>query len=809
MGHDIRYAFRNLTHNPGFTIVAVLTLAIGIGANTAIFSVVNGVLLRPLPYPDPSRLIRVWSSTASEPRSAFAPGDFLDFERENHTFTALGAYRDDALTISTPGGEPVRVQGARVTAGFFDVFAMSAAMGRTFNRDTDTASNEPLVVISHTLWLQQFASDRQIAGRRLRVDGVPHTVVGVMPQSFDFPEGARAWLLSAKPVPLPPIDVPGDLLSNRDVHYFQVIARLKPEVTPEIARADLQTVADDLARRFPESNGGRGISLRPLSDTLVEDVRLALLLLLGAVGVVLLIACANIASLLLARASGRTRELAIRAALGAARGRLVRQLITESLILGGAGGVAGLLLGYWAIALLLTILPDGIPRAAQIELDARVALITIAAAFVSALLFGAIPALQASRADAALALREADRATAGGRRRAKTRALLVLGEIALTSILLVSSGLLLNSLIRLQHVDPGFRSDQVTLISLPLPLSRYPDGKRQAAFYRQMRDALERRPEVQSAAILFPNPLQGRNAQGTFTIEGRPAMPRADRPFTALASVSREYFQTLGIPLIKGRAFTDRDRDPAPAVAIVNTTFARKYFASQDPIGHRVRFAEESAEDWITIVGIAGDSRNIGLKDPPTPVLYLPYDTFPLAFMSIAVRSTAGSGVIASTARREAKNIDPDIGIDRIVPLSDVVHESVAEPRFRTLLLAAFAVIALVLAAVGIFGLMSFTVAQRTREIGIRIALGARPDQVVGSVVREGLILAAGGLALGIAGSFVTARLLETFLYDVHGTDPLTYAAVAVLLIAVALVAAYIPSRRAARVDPITALRAE
>jgi len=808
MLNDIRYAFRNLASNPGFTIVAVLTLAIGIGANTAIFSVVNGVLLRPLPYPDATRIIRVWSSTASEPRNAFAPGDFLDFERDNHTLAALGAYRDDALTITTPGGEPVRVQGARVSADYFDVFAMPAAIGRAFNRASDTKSNEPLVVISHETWRQQFAADPQVAGRRVRVDGVPHTVVGVMPRGFNFPEGAKAWILSVKPVPLPPIDVPGDLLSNRDVHYFQVIARMKTEVTRDVARADLQRLADDLARRFPESNGGRGISVQPLGETIVEDVRFALLLLLGAVGVVLLIACANIASLLLARASGRQRELALRAALGAVRGRLVRQLITESLMLGGVGGIAGLLLGYWAIALLLAIMPDGIPRVDQIELDSRVAAVTLAAAVVSALLFGAIPALQASRTDASLALREADRTTAGGRRRAKTRAVLVLCEIALTSILLVSSGLLLNSLIRLQRVDPGFRTDQVTLISLPLPLSRYPDGKRQAAFYRRMLEALESRPETQSAAILFPNPLQGRSASGTFTIEGQPAMPRTDRPFAAIASVSKQYFRTLGIPLITGRAFTDQDRDPAPAVGIVNTTFARKYFAGQDPLGRRLRFGE-SADDWITIVGVAGDSRNIGLKDPPTPLLYLPYDTFPLAFMSIAVRSTAGSGSIASTARREAKIIDPDIGIDRIIPLSDVVHESVAEPRFRTLLLSAFAAIALVLAAVGIFGLMSFTVAQRTREIGIRIALGARPDQVVGSVVREGLVLAGAGLALGIAGSLATTRLLETLLYDVHGTDPLTYTAVALVLIGVALMAAYLPSRRAARVDPVTALRAE
>jgi putative ABC transport system permease protein len=453
-------------------------------------------------------------------------------------------------------------------------------------------------------------------------------------------------------------------------------------------------------------------------------------------------------------------------------------------------------------------MPDGIPRVDQIELDTRVAAVTIVAAFASALLFGVIPALQASRADASLALRDADRATTGGRQRARTRAALVLAEIALTCILLVSSGLLLNSLMRLQHVDPGFRTEQVTLISLPVPLSRYPDGKRQAAFYRQTLEALEQRAEIQSAAILFPSPMEGRNAQGTLTIEGQPVLKRGDRPFSALASISEKYFQTLGIPLIEGRTFTKYDRDPAPAVAIVNATFARRYFAGQNPVGHRVRFSEEG-DDWITIVGVAGDSRNVGLKDPPTPLLYLPYDTFPLAYMSIATRSAAGPSVVASIARGEVKKIDPDMGIDRIVPLTDVVHGSVSEPRFRTLLLTAFAIIALVLAAVGLFGLMSFTVVQRTREIGIRIALGARPQQVIGPVVREGLLLAVAGLALGLAGSFAATRFLEAFLFDVRGTDLATYSAVAAVLLAVAFVATYIPSRRAARIDPITALRAD
>ena len=809
MSHDLRYAIRTLAGNRGFTIVAILTLAIGIGANTAIFSVVDGVLLRPLPYPDPARLVQVTSSSASEPISALAAADFLDLQRDNHTLAALTGYRDDALTIAASNGEPVRVQGTRVTVDYFEVFATPADIGRTFNRAADTNTSEPLVILSHTAWMQQFASDPQIPGRRIRIDGVPHTVVGVMPASFNFPEGSKAWVLSPKPVPPPPIDVPGDLVSDRNVHYFQAVARVKPSVTPEAARTDLAAVASDLAQRFPESNGGRGVGVQSLQEKMVGDVRVVLLLLLGAVGVVLIIACANIASLLLARASGRQRELAIRAALGAGRGRLVRQLITESLLLGGMGGGAGLLLGYWAIALLLAVMPEGIPRVDQIELDARVAAVTLVVAFTSALLFGLIPAVQASRADASLALRDADRTTTGGSHRARTRAVLVLAEIALTSILLVSAGLLLNSLIRLQHVNPGFRTAQVTLISIPLPQSRYPDGKRQAAFYRRMLDAMTRRPEIQSAAILFPSPLEGRNAQGTFTIDGQPPLQRTDRPFTAIGSISGDYFHTLGIPLIQGRTFTEKDDAAAPAVAIVNTTLVHRYFAGQDPIGRRVRFGEDTTEAWITIVGVVGDSRNVGLKDPPTPLLYLPYETFPLAFMGIVTRSTAGVGAIASLARTEAKHIDPDLGIDRIVPLSDVLHESVAEPRFRTLLLGAFALIALVLAAVGIFGLMSYSVAQRTREIGIRVALGATARQVILPVVGEGLWLAMTGIVLGVLGSFAVAQLLRTFLYDVRPTDPLTYVAVGVLLLGVALVATLIPSRRAARVDPIVALRSE
>jgi putative ABC transport system permease protein len=494
-------------------------------------------------------------------------------------------------------------------------------------------------------------------------------------------------------------------------------------------------------------------------------------------------------------------------ALGAGRGRLIRQLLTESLLLGIAGAGVGLLAGSWAIALLLKVLPDGVPRVAEIGLDSRVTTLAVVVSLLCALLFGLAPALQASRADASGALRDTERGNSGGVR-AGTRSALVVAEIALTLVLLVSAGLLTNSLIRLQRVDPGFLVDPVTVIALPLPQSKYPDGKRQAAFYQRIAAGLAARPEVQSAAILFPSPIEGRNASATFTIEGRPTSTRADRPFAAIASVSGVYVRTLGIPITVGRTFTEQDREPAPAVIIVNATLVRTYFGGVDPIGKRVRFGEDN-EDWMTIVGIAGDSRNIGLRDVPLPLIYLPYHAFPLPFMAIAVRSAAPVSTIASLARAEITAADPEMAVAKVEPMRDVLRDSIAEPRFRTLVLVAFAVMAIVLAAVGIYGLISYSVAQRTREIGIRMALGAQARQVMMPVLREGVGLALAGIAIGLAGSVVTARLLSKFLFGIEASDPLTYALVSTLLLAIALLASFIPSRRAMRVDPLTALRAD
>ena len=698
--HDFTYALRTFAKAPGFTLVAVLTLALGIGANTAIFSVVNGVLLRPLPYANARDVVEVYSTSVGEPKGAHAAADFLEFQRNNRTFATLAGYREDALTIVAPGVDAVRVEGVLVTAGYFDVFGMAAELGRAFSYDVDSKPAEPLVVLSHAAWTRQFASDGHIVGRRIRINGVVHAIAGVMPPPFVYPSGTLAWVLSPKPVPTPPLDIQGDLLESRDVHYFKAVGRLTPGATPAEARADLAAIADDQARRFPDSDGGRGVAIEPLRERIVGDVRDALYLLLYSVGIVLLIACANIASLLLVRATGRRREIAIRVALGAGRGRLIRQLLTESLLLGATGAAAGLLTGSWAIALLLKVLPERVPRADEIVLDARVAAAAIVVSLICAVLFGLAPALQASRVDASQGLREAERGSSTGRVRARTRSLLVIGEIALTLVLLVSAGLLTNSFMRLARVDPGFLVDPVTIIALPLPQSKYPDGERQAAFYKRLADGIRSRPEVQSAAILFPSPIEGRNASATFTIEGRPTSTRAGGPFAALASVSGDYFRTLGIPIIAGRTFTEADREPAPAVIVVNATFARTYFAGSDPIGKRLRLGDTD-KDWMTIVGIVGDSHNIGLRDAPLPLMYLPYHNFPLPFMAIAVRSQAPLARIATLARAEITALDSDLAAAKVEPMRDVLSESVAEPRFRTQLVVAFAAMAVLLAAVG------------------------------------------------------------------------------------------------------------
>jgi putative ABC transport system permease protein len=614
-------------------------------------------------------------------------------------------------------------------------------------------------------------------------------------------------VLSDTEVPPSPVDIQQESAA-REVRYFEAIGRLKKGVSLARAQQDLSRVSTLLQPRHRAGAAPRDIRLFDLREDIVGDVRFGLLVLQAAVGLVLLIACANVSSLLIARASGRRRELAVRAALGAGRGRLVRQLLTESVVLGITGGLAGLLLGAWMIGVLTRVLPTTVPRADAISLDRVVALVTILTALGTGLLFGVLPALHASSTDALAALKQGGARGGTGRMRTLGRSALVVAQVALTLVLLAGAGLLLNSLLRLQRVDSGFQPAQATTIGLMMPQSRYPTAASRIDVYRRLLEGLASRPGIQAVGIGFPGPLRGSNASGSFTIEAREA-PAHDQPFANLGAVSSGFFAAMGIPITAGRTFADSDGADAPRVAIASAALVRKYWPGEDPIGKRLRFDDDPATPWSTIVGVAGDVRQLGLHVDPPPILYMPYQQFALPFTNVSIRSDAPTGTIASLVRAELAAIDPDLPPGPAFALQDLLDRSMAQPRFQTLLLGAFALVALVLAAVGVYGLISHSVAQRTREIGIRVALGAQPTHVLGQIMREGVTLALVGIGLGLFGALAATRAISTFLFDVRSSDPLTFAVVAAILLAVACIASYVPSRRALRVDPITALRVD
>jgi putative ABC transport system permease protein len=805
----VKYAIRALIRTPSFTAIAIATIALGIAVNSAIFSVVNAVLLRPLPYRDESRIVRVWTTDERGERSNHSAADFLDLKRQNRTLDALAGFRGELAAASARSGETVQLGVEHVTAEFFDVFGTPPALGRTFTAAAD-ARGERVVVIGDEAWDKLFARDPAAIGRRIRINGEPCTVVAVMPKRFgERLDGASLWLLAQKPVPPSPLDVKeSDPLTNRDGHYFEAIARLKPGVTLAQAQQDLITIAAVIARDHPGESGGRGVRLVPIREDLTGDVRGALLVIQGAVGLVLLVACANVSSLLIARATGRRRELTIRAALGASRGALVAQLLTESAVLGLAGGVIGLIGSVWLVGVLVDAMPEGLPYlgAGGVSVDVTVALVTLAAALATSLIFGVLPAMQASRVDSAQVLKQTgDR----GSSRTRGRAALVAGEIALTLVLLAGAGLLANSFIRLQRVDSGFAVEHATVADLLLPQARYPKGADQAQLYRRLLDGLSARTDLQAVAVGFPGPFHGSNASGSFVIEGQDVRSRADRPHANLAAVSGGYFAAMGVRRVSGRTFNDRDTEAAPPVAIVNVAMARRYWPGEDPIGKRIRFDADPKTPSTTVVGLVADTRQLGLKDAPPPLLYVPYEQFTLPFTTVAVRSALPHPAIVSLLKAQLTAVDPDLAFGDINPLEEEVRHSVAEARYRAMLIGLFAVLALVLAAVGVYGLISYAVTQRTREIGIRIALGASPNRVLASVGRDGLFPAVAGIAVGLAGAAAAMRALGSFLFGVGTWDSATFAGVALLLLIVAAAATYVPSRRALRVDPVVALRAD
>jgi putative ABC transport system permease protein len=804
---DVRYALRSLARAPGFTLVALLTLALGIGGTTAIFSVVDGILLRPLPYPEPRSIVRLSPVTDSaESDAAFSPGDYLDYRNQSRAFVHLAAYRQNAVDL-TGRGDPVRLSAIEATGALFDVFALPPLAGRTFSERVDRPDGPRIAVISERLWQEHLGRTPDIVGTSIRIDGNPTTVIGVMPKAFGHPSRADLWLLARREVPSVPIQIEGDLLAQRDVQYFNAVGRLRRDVTLPQARAELRVIGERIAREHPDTNRGEAATVQPLQEALVGDVRTALLVLLGAVGFVLLIACANVASLLLVRGTGRRRELAVRSALGASRARLMRQLLTESLVLAIGGGALGLLLAYWGVDLLLAVAPESIPRLGEVQLDRRVAAFAILASAAVGVFFGLVPALHGARAEVADALKDGGRT---GTSRSGARNVLVVAEIALSLMLLIGAGLMLTSFMRLRAVDPGFSVASLMLVGVPLPQGRY-DTPAQARFYEQLHERISANPLTSRAALVFPTPFGGASAAGGYQVEGAPPRPRSERNVAQLNAVSPGYFHTMGIALLKGRDVSFADKPDGPGVIVINRTMAERDWPGQDPIGRRVIMGNPSDDPnaWLTVVGVVADSKRDDLQSGVQPSMYISLSQFTVPFTGVVIRSDAGEAAIATAVKAAVHSLDPELPVDEIRTVDRILEEVTGQPRFRALLVASFAAAALLLAAVGLYGLISYTVAQRVPELGVRLALGASPAQVARLVIGHGLRLSITGVGIGVAGALGIARLLEGLLFSVSATDPVVYTSLALLLLIIAAIACYVPARRAMRIDPMTALRAE
>jgi putative ABC transport system permease protein len=804
---DLRQALRSLASKPAFTAVAVLTLGLGIGANTAIFSVVDGVLLARLPYAEPERLVAVWETTPTSEESSFAPGDLVDLRRDSRTLAAASAFANRSPSL-TGTGEPERLPGVSVSGDFFTTLGVEPLLGTGLD---DQPLGERLAMLSWGLWQRRFAADPGVVGRTITLDGETHRVTGVLPQAFRFALSADAevWFREPRGLPEPGFNLDTDLETLRDLHYFKVVARLAPGVGLDEAAAEIDALGARYARDYPDSNAGRGMRLEPLREKLVGDVRPALMVLLAAVGLVLLIACANVAGLLLTRSLARGREVAVRSALGASRWRLVRQVLAEGAVLAAAGGGVGLALGAWSLETLLGLAPPGITGLGPIGLDRRVLGFTLALTALSVLLSSLVPALRASRPELAAALGEGGARTGGGSAQTRLRALLVVGETALALMLLAGAGLLVRSLGELLAVDPGFDPEHVLTASLSLPERSYPDEAQAVAFVDRLLERVAALPGVVEAGRVWTLPFGGSAAIFSFRIEGQPPPEPGSEPDAGFQAADTGYFRALRIPLLAGRWIEPADRDDAPDVALVNRAFAETFFDGR-PLGRRISLGDPAdGEPWIEIVGVVGDVRHHAFDQPVRPEVYLPYPQFTLRTAVLVLRTAGPPEAMAGALRTELGELDPELPLSRVEPLATVVADSTAERRFVATLMSLFAGLAAFLAGLGLYGVIAHSVAQRTREIGIRLALGARRRQVLGQVVGRGLALAAAGVAVGLAGAWGATRTLASLLYGVGAVDPATYSAVSLGLVAVAALAALVPARRAARIEPRAALRAE
>jgi putative ABC transport system permease protein len=815
---DIRYGARMLLKNPGITIIVIIALALGIGANTAIFSVVNAVLLRPLPYPESDRLIFLNEMSPVLDEMSISYPNFTDWRAHNQTFEKMGVYNRASYNL-TSTGEAERIVTGQVSADLFSVLRVNAAQGRVFANEEDKPGGTPVVVLSYPLWQRRFGGQTSILNQPITLNGKSYTVIGIMPQSFAYPSRAEMW------VPVGQLSDQPSWKERGNHPGLYGVARLKPGMTFEQANADMNNIAANLEKQYPDSNASTRVRLRPLLEIFVVDVRRALWVIFGAVGFVLLIACANIANLLLARATGRRKEMAIRTAVGASRWRIARQLLTESILLSLIGGSIGLVLARLGVDLILYVSPDAIPRSREIGLDWKVLAFTVGISFLTGILFGLIPAIQAGDVDVHETLKESGRGTSG---RQWLRSSLVVVEVATTLVLLIGAGLLIRSFYLLQKVNPGFSHEHLTSFSISLPEKKYATEETRSSFYNHLLENIRALPGVETTAAASGLPLGNNGWQTSFVIDGRPLPPRDQTPLMEACLVTPDYFKVMNIPVLRGRVFNDRDdrshlvgRDLSKLTdvekqgaglnsIVIDEEFAKRYWPNEDPVGKRVRMGADPKAPVLEVLGVVGRVKMESLNQNSDRVQgYFAFNQVPLGGMTVVIKGASDANQLISSIRGVVRELDPNQPIYSVRTMDEIRAESVAPERLNLTLLSLFAGIALVLAIVGIYGVMSYSVTQRTHEIGIRMAVGARPLDVFKMILGHGMKLALIGVGIGLVGAFLLTRLMATMLFGVEPTDATTYGAISILLIAIALLACYLPGRRATKVEPTISLRYE
>jgi len=804
---DIRYGVRGIFKHPGFTVIVVITLALGIGASTAIFSVVDSVLLRRLPYTTADRIVAIQELNPDGKRIQVTSANFLDWRAQNTVFEHLAAIKQTTSNLAL-SDHAERIELAQTNANFFDVFGIKPQYGRLFITQDEQAGHDPVVVLSDALWQRRFGADPSLVGKPITLDGANYTVIGIAPAGFQYPNKTEVWV---PPLKLAPELYPDqDLTGNRRMGYLAAVALLKPGVSQSQAASEMETITARLRQQFPDTNNRRFNRVVSLHEHLIGDTNKLLWLLLGAVTFVLLIGCANVANLLLASGASRQKEMAIRTALGASRGRVIRQLFTESTILALTGGAVGLIIAYWGVAGITKLLPNDFPRLNEIHIDLRILGFTFIASVLTGMLFGIVPALQISRPDVQEAIKETGRGTAGSRRQSRFRQALIVVEVALSVVLLVGAGLLFRSFMRLQSVETGFKSQQVLTANLTPSGPNYSEQAQFNKFYSQVLEKLSATPGVQDAGLINTLPLD-KGPTTAFRVEGRPVTTPDKWPQVSYRVVTPNYFRAMGIPVLQGRTYTERDSGDAPLVMIANQQLVREIFPNENPIGKRITFGSPvgTEPNWFEIVGVVGNVRSLELREEPTAELYFSSLQEFWVGMSLVVRSNVEPSSLSGSLRQVVNEIDKSVPVSNVRTMDHVVSESITQPRFNLFLLGLFSTVAMLLSAAGIYGVTAYTVSQRTHELGIRIALGAQVSDVLKMILGQGMAVIGIGLIVGLAAAFGLMRLLRSLLYGVGENDPLTFVAITGVLLLVALLACYIPARRATKVDPLEALRYE